>query len=258
MAQLTHRLDDMVQSPNMGLAQQAAMGVDGIAPAQLDLAIRDELCLSTWFAIAQGLQLQENHVGEAVVDLQKIHVFAIDPRHFERARRGVAQADLEGVGTRRDIVGGVRMPFSRTGDAHGNMRHVPGAVHSRNHDCAGPVSLQTAIVEAKGFGYPARGMVGFGIQFPAISEGLRIHLRMATARQCNGRHRFRADIVNSGVPGGEPGIHLHRQEHAIRNVIALDRIRQGVHVHRPRRRCARLGPQGGITVPPERHQHMVA
>ena len=56
---------------------------------------------------------------------------------------------------------------------------------------------------------------------------------------------------------GEPGIHLHRQEHAIGNVIALNGVGQSVHVHRPGGRGTGLGPECGIAIPAQRYENVV-
>jgi hypothetical protein len=39
VAQLAHRFDHMIEAPDMRFAEQAAMGVERIAPAKLDLAV---------------------------------------------------------------------------------------------------------------------------------------------------------------------------------------------------------------------------
>ena len=98
VAQLTHRLNHMIQTPDMRLAQQPAMGVDRIAPAQLDLTVGDKFALSARFAIAQRLKLQQHDIGEAVIYLQEVHVLAFDTRHVEGTRGGIAQANLERIG----------------------------------------------------------------------------------------------------------------------------------------------------------------
>src|SRR3546814_14873248 len=56
----------------------------------------------------------------------------------------------------------------------------------------------------------------------------------------------------------QPGIPLHRQQHPIGNVVALDGVSQGVHVHRPGRRSPGFGPNCPKPVPTERDQHMIA
>src|SRR3546814_1689080 len=77
------------------------MGVDRIAATQLNLAIGYEFGLCSRFAIPHRFQLQQNDIGKAVVDLQEIHVLALDARHVESARGSIAEANLEGIGPRR-------------------------------------------------------------------------------------------------------------------------------------------------------------
>src|SRR3546814_4749544 len=79
----------------MRLTEQAAMGVDRIAATQLNLAIGYEFGLCSRFAIPHRFQLQQNDIGKAVVDLQEIHVLALDARHVESARGSIAEANLE-------------------------------------------------------------------------------------------------------------------------------------------------------------------
>src|SRR3546814_18638666 len=80
------RSDHVVYSPDMRLTEQAAMGVDRIAATQLNRAIGYEFGLCSRFAIPHRFQLQQNDIGKAVVDLQEIHVLALDARHVESAR----------------------------------------------------------------------------------------------------------------------------------------------------------------------------
>src|SRR3546814_7801975 len=91
VTKLAHCLDHMVESPDMRLTEQAAMGVDRIAATQLNLAIGYEFRLCTRFAIAHRFQLQQNDIGKAVVNLQEIHVLALDARHVESARGSIAE-----------------------------------------------------------------------------------------------------------------------------------------------------------------------
>ena len=60
------------------------------------------------------------------------------------------------------------------------------------------------------------------------------------------------------MAGCQPGIHLHRQKNAIGNIVSLYGIGQGVHVHRTGGRSTRFLPEGGIAVPAQRHEHVVA
>src|SRR3546814_5574387 len=100
-------------------------------------------------------------MGETIVALEEVHAFARSPPHTEGARGGIAEADLEGVGAGRDVVGGIGMAFGRAGDADGHMRHVFGTVHAREDDSTGAIGLEAAIVEAKRLRYPARRIIGF-------------------------------------------------------------------------------------------------
>ena len=83
-------------------------------------------------------------------------------------------------------------------------------------------------------------------------------LRMTAAGERHGRHRIFANAVELRVTGRQPGVHLHRQQYAVGAVVALDRIGQGVHVHRPGGRGARLRSESGIAVPAQCHEHMIA
>src|SRR3990167_6468869 len=156
VTKLTHCLDHVVEAPDMRLTEQAAMGVDRKAATQLNLAIGDEFGMSAWFAIPHRFQLQQDDIGKAIVDLQEIHVLALDASHIESARGGIAKADLEGIGPRRDVVGGIGVAFRGTGNADGHMGHIPGPIHSRYDNRAGPIGFKAAIVKAEGLGYPAR------------------------------------------------------------------------------------------------------
>src|SRR3546814_6063689 len=91
VTKLAHCLDHVVESPDMRLTEQAAMGVDRIAATQLNLAIGYEFGLCSRFAIPHRFQLQQNDIGKAVVDLQEIHVLALDARHVASARGSIAE-----------------------------------------------------------------------------------------------------------------------------------------------------------------------
>ena len=80
---------------------------------------------------------------------------------------------------------------------------------------------------------------------------------MTAAGQGNGFHCILAYSVKLRMPGREPSIHLDRQEHTIGNIIALDRVGQRVHVHRPGGRGTRFWPEGRIPIPAQRHEHMI-
>src|SRR3546814_9961625 len=86
VTKLAHCLDHVVESPDMRLTEQAAMGVDRIAATQLNLAIGYEFGLCSRFAIPHRFQLKQNDIGKAVVDLQEIHVLPLDARTVEGAR----------------------------------------------------------------------------------------------------------------------------------------------------------------------------
>ena len=158
----------------MRFAQQPAMCVDGIASPQLDLAISDEFALTAGFAVTKRFKLQQHDIREAVVDLQKIHILAGDACHFECARGGIAEADLERVGARGDVVGGIGVTLSGACDAYRHMRHVLGPFHVRDNDRAGTIGFQAAIVEPERLGYPARRVIRLKIECTAMIEGSRI------------------------------------------------------------------------------------
>src|SRR3546814_468943 len=181
VTKLANCLDHVVESPDMRLTEQAAMGVDRIAATQLNLAIGYEFRLCTRFAIAHRFQLQQNDIGKAVVNLQEIHVLALDARHVESARGSIAEANLEGIGPRGDVVGGIGVAFRGTGDADGHMRHIPGPIHSRYDNRAGPIGFKAAIVTAVGLGYPARRMIGFRVAFAPLCKGARLKLGVTPA-----------------------------------------------------------------------------
>ena len=81
----------------MCLAQKSAMRVKRELTAELDLSILDEIERATRLEITQGFELEQHNIGETVVDLQKVHVLRCHASHGERARRGVAQTDLERI-----------------------------------------------------------------------------------------------------------------------------------------------------------------
>src|SRR3546814_19935740 len=133
--------------------------------------------ISDWSSDVCSSDLQ-NDIGKAVVDLQEIHVLALDARHVESARGSIAEANLEGIGPRGDVVGGIGVAFRGTGDADGHMRHIPGPTHSRYYNRAGPIGLKPAIVKQDGPGYPASRMKGFRVGSAPIGKDQRIKLRV--------------------------------------------------------------------------------
>src|SRR3546814_15462381 len=99
-------------------------------------------------------------MGETIVALEEVHAFARSPPHTEGARGGIAEADLEGGGAGRDVVGGIGMAFGRAGDADGHMRHVVGTLHQREDDSSGAIGLEAAMDEAKRLTYKERRRKG--------------------------------------------------------------------------------------------------
>src|SRR3546814_5993044 len=95
VTKLAHCLDHVVESPDMGLTEQAAMGVDRIAATQLNLAIGYDFGLCSRFAIPHRFQLQQNDIGKAVVDQQEIHHLALHARHIASARGRAEEHNTE-------------------------------------------------------------------------------------------------------------------------------------------------------------------
>src|SRR3546814_20942130 len=116
--------------------------------------------ISDWSSDVCSSDLQ-NDIGKAVVDLQEIHVLALDARHVESARGSIAEANLEGIGPRGDVVGRIGVTFRGTGDADGHMRHIPGQIHSRYDNRASPHGFKAVIVQPEAIGYTAPRRTGF-------------------------------------------------------------------------------------------------
>src|SRR3546814_1552567 len=71
------------------------MGVERIVPAKLDLTVLDKIERAARFAIAHRFELEQNDIGETVINLEKIHVAARYSGHFESLGGGIGQADSE-------------------------------------------------------------------------------------------------------------------------------------------------------------------
>src|SRR3546814_6821229 len=68
VAQLADRLDYVVEPPDVGFAEQAAMGVERIVPAKLDLTVLYKIERAARFAIAHRFELEQNDkIGRAHV-----------------------------------------------------------------------------------------------------------------------------------------------------------------------------------------------
>src|SRR5207302_7818165 len=78
-ADLADRLGDAVHAVDVGLAELAAVRVDGQAAAQLDRAARDEVPGLAATTEAELLQLDEHIRGEVVVQHGGAHVGRADP-----------------------------------------------------------------------------------------------------------------------------------------------------------------------------------
>src|SRR3546814_18490036 len=92
------------------------MGVERIVPAKLDLTVLDKIERAARFAIAHRFELEQNDIGETVINLEKIHVAARYSGHFESLGGGIGQADSERVGPGWNIVGRVRSEERRVGE----------------------------------------------------------------------------------------------------------------------------------------------
>ena len=73
-AQLAYRLDDVVHPPHMALRQQPSVRVGRTRAAEPEAAVAYELPGLTARAQTERFELQQDHVREAVVDLEEIHV----------------------------------------------------------------------------------------------------------------------------------------------------------------------------------------
>src|SRR3546814_18397801 len=109
------------------------MGVERIVPAKLDLTVLDKIERAARFAIAHRFELEQNDIGETVINLEKIHVAARYSGHFESLGGGIGQADSERVGPGWNIVGRVRVPFGRARNRYRNVRHVARKSEARYH-----------------------------------------------------------------------------------------------------------------------------
>src|SRR3546814_9887223 len=67
VAQLADRLDYVVEPPDVGFAEQAAMGVERIVPATPDLTVLDKIERAARFAIAHRFELEQNDIVATVV-----------------------------------------------------------------------------------------------------------------------------------------------------------------------------------------------
>src|SRR3546814_20658229 len=73
VAQLADRLDYVVEPPDVGFAEQAAMGVERIVPAKLDLTVIDKIERDARFPNAHPFELAHNDIGKTVIKLEKIN-----------------------------------------------------------------------------------------------------------------------------------------------------------------------------------------
>src|SRR5579883_685015 len=84
VAQLPDRLHDVRGTRQMRLRQQSAMGQDWQVAAKFDASAAHEVAGLAASANAQRFQLDQHHVGEAVIDLGKVEIGGPDLRHLER------------------------------------------------------------------------------------------------------------------------------------------------------------------------------
>src|SRR4051812_26644518 len=82
-AQLPHRLDLMVPALHVGFREMAAPGVYRQLAAKRDALLAHEPPGLALPAIAIAFEGERHVAGEAVVDLQAVHIFGARPGHIE-------------------------------------------------------------------------------------------------------------------------------------------------------------------------------
>ena len=226
-AQLTRHLDHVIESPVVALGEEATVGVHRVAPAELDPTVAHELPGLSRAADAQGLQLDQHHVAEAVVDPQEIHVPRPDPRHLEGPGCGEAQPHPEGLGPARDVVGREGTSLGSAHDQDRGLGEIPSALGRGDHDGGRAVGLERAVVEAEGLGDPARLQVLLHAERPAAHQGLRVQLGVAATGQGHVARRLVRDAVELLVAHADPRVELNRQHGAVGQVEVQDLIGGG-------------------------------
>src|ERR1019366_6849267 len=73
-AKLTHPFENVVHAVDVTLTQQTTVGVDGQCPADLDVAIGNEILGFARTAEAVGLELVEDDGAEVLIDHRHINV----------------------------------------------------------------------------------------------------------------------------------------------------------------------------------------
>ena len=115
-AQLAGCFDDVIQPPHVCLGEQATVGIQRELASEFDSTVSDERAGVTALAQPERLELKQYHIGEAIVDLEKVHVVRRYTRHRERSRCSRVQADLERVAAIGDVVGWIGVAFARAQD----------------------------------------------------------------------------------------------------------------------------------------------
>src|SRR3546814_19413717 len=110
-------LDHVVQPPAVALREQATVGVEREAALQGDVAIDHEVGGTAGFGVAERLELEQDHVGEAVVDLEHVDVLGTDTGSGESTRCSTVDAPLEQVRTPAHLVGRRRVSL-RSAQVH--------------------------------------------------------------------------------------------------------------------------------------------
>ena len=78
-ANLAHGFADAVHAVDVGLAELSAVGVDGQASPELDVAVADEVLRFALLAEAELLELGQDKGGEVVVDDRGLDIVGCEP-----------------------------------------------------------------------------------------------------------------------------------------------------------------------------------
>ncbi len=242
----------------MTLRQQPAVGVERIPASETDLAVTDPLSPTPGRAETERLELQQNDVGEAVVDLEEIGVLSPDTGHRQRLRCGEAETNAKQVGATGDVVGRVGVSFGDAEHDHGHVDKVARPLGRGHDDGRTAVRLERAVIETERLGDKASRQVVLHRQRTATHQCTFGQLRVGSA--CEG------DLTGIGVERpvlqlvahSEPCVVLNGGHRPVRAVEIASRVdRRGDQHRMARTGGAGLGPEGRVAVPPGHHEHVI-
>ena len=146
------------------------MGVDGQVPAEFQTTALDKIADLAALTKAQSFELEQDDVGETVVDLDEVDILVLNAGHPKGVWRGKTQADGERVGPRRNIVGRIGVTLGHAREIDRIVLEVSGPFRRGQDHGAGAVGFQAAVEQPERLGHPA------GVQIVVHAERAAAHI----------------------------------------------------------------------------------